>query len=110
MYCSKCGAVVVGKYFSCCGNRIRSELEELRLAERRAEKAFIHDFTHNAEGSWLASVNSHLVHACWLASFEKYSKGGTLYKVGDSVPAEAFESLRTVRDHAERLYLAMLSF
>ena len=38
MFCSKCGAAVNGKFCSCCGQRVRSGIEEYRLAERRMRK------------------------------------------------------------------------
>jgi hypothetical protein len=110
MYCSKCGAVVVGKYCSCCGTRYRSQLGELRLAERRAQKEFVRAKTYTPNGRLLGLTNLHLATACWIASFEKYSTGGCRYKEGDSIPADAFDSLTTVRAKAEQLFEYLINF
>ncbi len=39
-YCKKCGAIVVGKFCSCCGERVRTSLKEYRIMERRLKKVF----------------------------------------------------------------------
>lgn len=39
-YCKKCGAVVTGKYCSCCGKRATTDLEDFRNAQRRIWRAF----------------------------------------------------------------------
>jgi hypothetical protein len=108
MYCSKCGAAVVGKYCSCCGARVRSAVEELRLAERRAKKLFVDDcYKRNYPQRELELM--HLGSACWQACEMRYGKGAR-YNIGDEVPAEAFKSLETVREHAEKLFEKLMGF
>lgn len=68
MYCRQCGAVVVGKFCSCCGKRIRSEAEEFQLAKNRAEREFVKAMTHDIQGNFLECWRIHLARACWLAS------------------------------------------
>ncbi len=35
MFCTECGAAVTGKFCSCCGARVRSDLEAFKLKQRR---------------------------------------------------------------------------
>lgn len=70
MYCSKCGASVVGKYCSCCGQRIRSEAEEFNLIENRLRR----EFKSACAGSRVPLYYAHLAEACWLAATMKYQK------------------------------------
>ena len=37
-YCKKCGAIVTGKFCSCCGTRATSDLKDFRLAMSRLER------------------------------------------------------------------------
>lgn len=70
MFCSKCGAVVNGKYCSCCGQRIRSEIEEFDVIERRLRREF-----RAANADKVLPRGSHyLAEACWLAAGMKYKK------------------------------------
>lgn len=39
-HCKKCGAVVTGKYCSCCGKRVTTDFEDFRAAERRTWRNF----------------------------------------------------------------------
>lgn len=37
-FCKKCGAVVIGKFCSCCGTRATDDFTDFRKAQRRMEK------------------------------------------------------------------------
>ena len=102
MFCTKCGASVVGKYCSCCGNRVRSSLEDLRLAEKRAKREF-ENACGNSEYPRRQLELLHLANACWLASYQRYNKSAR-YMIGDIIPPEAYDSLETVRIHAQKLF------
>lgn len=39
-YCKKCGAVVVGKFCSCCGQKVKTDFEEFISAKNRQRRAF----------------------------------------------------------------------
>lgn len=109
MYCNKCGAAVVGKYCSCCGTRVRSQLEDFRLAERRAEKEFIRAHTYDDSGRLLGLDKQHLAIACWCAAQFKYG----VYRhaiVDGKVPNAAFGELETIRIHAEKLFDQLVDF
>lgn len=108
MYCSKCGAAVVGKFCSCCGTRVRSQIEEYRLAEKRAVKAFEKACTHDENARLLGLDRMHLASACWQAAHFRYRKDHL--RSDGSVPAEAFEALDTIRVHAEWLFNQLLDF
>ena len=41
-YCKKCGAVVVGKFCSCCGQKVKTAFEEFISAKNRQRRAFRH--------------------------------------------------------------------
>ena len=41
-YCKKCGAVVVGKFCSCCGQEVKTAFEEFISAKNRQRRAFRH--------------------------------------------------------------------
>lgn len=69
MFCSKCGAVVTGKYCSCCGQRARSEIEEFDVIERRLRRAFREECSKKLPCGGFA-----LADACWLAVSIKYKK------------------------------------
>lgn len=108
MFCKECGAVIVGKYCSCCGTRVRSTLQEFRLAERRAKKAFLKEHAYK-DGKYLGIVVERFASACWHAATFRYGKYQSM--VGpDNVPSEAFEELEIVTRHAERLFCALLNF
>lgn len=74
MFCKKCGAAVVGKFCSCCGNRVRTNAEEYSLAANRAKREFIRDMTHDADDRYLEPWRGHLAEACWLASSTKINR------------------------------------
>lgn len=107
MFCSKCGAAVNGKFCSCCGQRIRSSLEEYHLAERRMKKEFENRCCKNGNARELHLMN--LASACWLASSMKYDRSRGLL-IGDYVPQSVYDNLQVVRDHAEKLYQALINF
>lgn len=109
MYCNKCGALVVGKYCSCCGTKIRSQLEELRLAERRTRKEFVRAMSYSSAGALLGLSELHLAEACWIASYQKYSLGKLCW-ADDQIPQEAFDSITVVRDRAEQLFKRLINF
>ena len=102
MYCSKCGAVVAGKYCSCCGKRILSDVQQLNATARKMSKDFC-EWAYRESGNMLS--HKHLASACWVACEMKYAKGLALF-MGDGyvVVPGAYERLETVRDHAIALY------
>ena len=99
MYCSNCGAAVVGKFCSCCGKRVAGELEAFRRYERKTIK----DFTNEA-GS-----NHHLATACWYVCERKYGKD-MLHVFGGvwTVAPDAYEKLGLVEAKAKALFLRLL--
>ena len=102
MFCSKCGAVVAGKYCSCCGQRLRSELENYRLAEQRARRAFLNECKEGGRESW----QGHLADACWYTAYMKYRKepcNGFSYDV-------ALDSLEEIRFTARGLFNELRDF
>lgn len=107
MFCKKCGAAVNGKFCSCCGQRVRSALEEYHLAEKRMEREFINKCSETGKARELHLM--HLASACWMASSMKYDRSRILH-IEDYVPASVYDSLQTVRDHAEKLYLKLIDF
>ena len=107
MFCNKCGAAVNGKFCSCCGQRVRSSLEEYRLAENRMRREFEKSCSEKGNARELHLM--HLASACWLASSMKYDRS-VILRIGDYVPKSMYENLQTVRDHAEKLYQARIDF
>ena len=102
MHCTKCGAVVYGRFCSCCGQRVRTSFETFRLVERGTERAFKKE--HVANGS------ERLAEACWLASCAKHSKIIRSLWAGDEVPDSAYEELKRIREHAEILFNRVIDF
>lgn len=41
MFCKNCGAVVSGRFCSCCGTKIRNGHEEAQLAKNQAKRVFV---------------------------------------------------------------------
>lgn len=109
MYCSKCGAAVIGKFCSCCGTRVRNRIEEFRLAEKRAEKAFKDACTYDSDRRLLGLDRMHLAMACWQAASIKYGTYRRL-AVDNNVPDAAFDELQIIRMHAEKLFDQLVSF
>ena len=107
VFCNKCGAAVVGKFCSCCGTRVRSQLEEYKLVERAAEREFKKACTYE-DGRCLGLDRLHLASACWLAAHCRY--GYSALRIDRPVPAEAYKSLEAVRVHAELLFERLLDF
>lgn len=108
MFCKKCGAAVNGKFCSCCGQRVRSDLEELRVIERRVKKEFI-ESCERVTGLGYRNDLSKLAEACWYASNARYNKSNS-YQVDDHIPASVFDSLQTVKIHAAMLFQALINF
>lgn len=105
VFCSKCGASVVGKYCSCCGQRIRSSEEEFKLEERRMEREFKNLNSRNNYGGLKDLYSSHLAQACWLAAAMKYrtEPSQTGYQ-------QAIKNLEYVRDKAQVLFDKLINF
>lgn len=108
MFCRKCGAAVNGKFCSCCGQRVLSDLEEFRKIERRMRREFI-VACGSASGFQYDLDLTHLADACWYASNARYNKSHGYY-VGDHVPASVFDSLQDVWNHADKLFQALINF
>ena len=107
MNCRKCGAAVNGKFCSCCGQRVRSALEEYRLAEKRMERDFTNKCSETGKARELHLM--HLASAWWKASSMKYDRSRIL-SIDDYVPKSVYDNLQTLRDHAEKLYKALIDF
>ncbi len=100
MYCSNCGAVVVGKFCSCCGKRVLGTLEAFRKQERKR----LNDFKKQSGSDF------QLAEACWYACQRKY--GARLIKAepGVFVPEpDAYEKLDLMEAKAKALFLRLLS-
>lgn len=103
MFCNKCGASVVGKYCSCCGQRVRNEIEEFRLYEQRKRREFLNDCRKARDPAWWG----HLAEACWYAAVTKYRKDPAF----DGTPySEAYENLEEIRFHAWGLFCELRDF
>lgn len=107
MFCKNCGAVVVGKFCSCCGKRVYSDLQEFRQVERRAKKEFL----RNAAIDNLDRM--HLADCCWTACEMKYMGKGRICQCNPNtafggeryvLAPNAYELLQTVKQHAQALF------
>lgn len=70
MYCKKCGAAVVGKFCSVCGERVRTNEQEYRLAMSRAKKSFVREKTNQNPGCNL--ICDRVADICWFTCERKY--------------------------------------
>lgn len=107
MYCKNCGAAVVGKYCSCCGQRVRSDVEEVRAIEKRLMKEFIDECTRDPGGILVDGrlYLHHLAQACWLAALMKYQKDPATTPY-----IEAVNSLDDVKYAARALFKKVKDF
>lgn len=100
-YCRKCGAVVTGKFCSCCGTKARSDFQEFRLAERRFERQFREEkyrAHHDPMFSRIACISFDI-------AFERNVPRGVLFEgVFDSWSNEAWDGLKKAEDEAEGIY------
>ena len=101
MFCKNCGAAVSGKYCCVCGTRIRTQLEEYRVAERRARKAFEFEIPSRD------LFKQHLASACWLMAEAKFTTESVDPETGEVVPG-AYENLRKAENYARELYSMFL--
>lgn len=99
MFCSKCGAAVTGRYCSKCGQRIRSQMEEFRLNERRRKAAFL-----NQRRSPHFTLD--VADACWRAADNKFDLGGCVWN--GLVSPDAYDRLEKVEDFAGQLYARLV--
>ena len=102
MYCSKCGAAVVGKYCSCCGAKIRPAAAELRLASN-AERRRFKERHREIDSPW----EFWLAEACWDVARIKYDVGCGCN--GQNL-SNAIENLKVVTEHAEKLFEQLVNF
>lgn len=85
-YCKKCGAVVTGKFCSCCGTRATDDFTDFRKAQRRMEKDFCqkasaaHDGKDRSHASRIANLALDIAfdrllpyHALTVDAFDQYS-------------------------------------
>lgn len=98
MFCKKCGAVVTGNYCCVCGERIRSEVDEFRLAERRKRAAF-----KNTLG--ILPMAGRIASACWDAASLKYDLCGC--SNGGLLCCDAYERLQKVDTLARKLFIRL---
>ena len=103
MFCTNCGAVVVGKFCSCCGKKVRRGIEDFRRFERAEVKKFTHSYYK--PGGSLGGI--HLADACYLACEMKF-KEVLPYVVWNEygeleVSPNAYENLKKVLEHAKKL-------
>ncbi len=103
MFCSKCGAVVSGKFCSSCGQRIRTPLEEFRLEEKRRRRKI-----EELGRSLLGLPGLHIASACWLAVCLKYADCPALF--GWYVPDSAFSNLEKADGEARDLFHEMVKY
>ena len=99
MFCSYCGAAVVGKFCSCCGKRVLGQLDAFRRHERKTLKDFVNE----------AGSNHKLANACWYACERKYGNDMVVKSGGVFVPApDAYEKLYLVEVKAKALFLRLM--
>lgn len=107
-FCRKCGSAVSGKYCSNCGVRCLSPLEELRSAEKKAQREFL----NTCEKSGLLKSQDALTvaRACWNMCERRFHPSVCTYS-SDSVyiPSEVFGELNRVRANAYSMFVSMAS-
>jgi hypothetical protein len=107
MYCSKCGAAVVGKFCCCCGKRVFDEFETFSKHYRKTKKDYENSFYQPGRGR-KGLQDNHIATACWYACEIKYAP--VLYRSHDGglVPG-AYEILENVKNHAIALAERIIS-
>lgn len=105
-YCKKCGAVVSGKFCSCCGTRATSDLTDFRRDQRRAKRLFIDRMSagdrsgfarHAAEFAWLSA--EHAILWSLSLSVDNFSTHSDI----------AYQRLIVVNEKAEVIYRHTMS-
>lgn len=113
MYCNNCGAVAVGKFCSCCGAKLRTEIEMFRLTAKRTHKEYMKQFErfHLPCPNPVNVAIDQIATACWYACEIKYGNGMEIgnANIGYSVAPDAYMKLETVKDRATKLCERLLA-
>lgn len=96
MYCKSCGAAVVGKYCSCCGARVRTDAEELRLIENRMRREFVSEMRGPRALGRLGLAYANIAEACWLAADLMHPRDGMTVEAGREALEEVVKYARWV--------------
>jgi len=109
IYCKNCGAVVVGKFCSCCGQRVRTTLEEFRFAEKRAEREFKNRH-HKEDFGKYGLIPTHVASLSFFAASEKCVPSWHWNDCDfDEIAEESFYGLETAVSMAEKLYKEIMN-
>lgn len=99
-YCKKCGAVVVGKFCSCCGTRVRSDLRDFKLELSRRKHAF-----SNAKylGGGQSFVRLQAANFAWEQMENRITHGMTVCD-DPEVIGQAYSMIPEIEENADRFY------
>ena len=101
MFCSNCGAAVVGKFCSDCGERALNEREVFMNRYKKTMKDYVNSF-HIPSLGRKGHQYKQIATACWYACEIKYAPVLFRSYDGGLVP-DAYEILETVKNHATSL-------
>lgn len=109
VHCKNCGAVVVGKFCSCCGQRVTTILEDFRLAERRAAREFKNKH-HEEDFHTYGLIPDHVASLSFFVAEEKCVPSWNVYSCSfDEIAEESFNGLENAVSTAEKLYKAIMN-
>ena len=112
MYCKKCGAAVTGRFCCCCGERVRTNAEEIKRETRRLRNQFKDACIEKYDYPYVNYC--HMAEACWNAaevrSSEKiYKLCGRYVHLFDHEPTEAFKMLADIYDDATFMFKMLVA-
>lgn len=108
MNCRRCGAIVMGKYCSCCGARLRTDLDEYNAMLRKAKSEFKAQCRLYGGLGRQGSACYHLADACWTASELRYGveSFGSNYVLTQS----DIDGIAVIVDRAMLLFRQLMAF
>lgn len=108
MHCRRCGAVVTGKYCSCCGFRVRSDVDEYKALLRLAKKDYMRECRLYESPDRRGLAVTHLAEACWMAADMRY---GSVTCTATFIMSQVdVNNIETVREHAMLLFRQLIAF
>ena len=108
MTCKRCGAALTGRYCSCCGSKVRTDLDEYKSLMRKVKAEYMKECAYYRTPDYRGLAIGHLAEACWRAAEMRY---GSIYCGTEFVMTnEDLNNIEEVKEHATLLFRQLIVF